>query len=197
MIEFLVNTLIGFVLGIVSSIVASVIHERHQAKKSESLLASLSGYWFEVVPKSEGRNFSIGRFQFNRHTKSYNFDGANYRNDGQIFCTWESTHVHADLKHRKIYYIFRACLKGERHNENFGFGVLDVIENDSGLLEPVSGHYIETKEDAKPFSHSMERLTKVASDLKLTQGRENIEEFHSKVVKKYGARYTKTSKRSV
>jgi hypothetical protein len=136
MIQFILSHLAPFVLGVISSIMAAVIHEHYKAKKSVEPLRFLSGYWLEFIPTSEGRNYSIGKFQYNRHTKSYTFDGTNYQNDGQAFCTWESTYVHSDLVNRKIYYIFRASLKDARHAENYGFGVINIVENESGVPIP-------------------------------------------------------------
>jgi hypothetical protein len=165
--------------------VAAVLYERHKAKRAYAHLQALTGYWFEFIPKSEGRNYSIGKFQYNQHKKSYTFDGANYKNDGEVFCTWESTHVHSDFENRKIYYIFRASLKGALHAENYGFGVVNITEDANGLLIPVSGHYIETKEDAKPYTHSMERLEKIIEDLSLKQDREDVDAFHSRLIQRY------------
>ncbi|MEI6195344.1 MAG: hypothetical protein WCS42_13550 [Verrucomicrobiota bacterium] len=189
MIEYILSSVVPFLLGVISSIMASVIYEHYKAKKSIKPLRFLSGYWLETMPASEaGRNYSIGKFQYNRHTRTYTFDGTNYRNDGEAFCTWESTYVYSDLKNRKIYYIFRASLKDARHAENYGFGVINIVENESGVPIPTSGYYIETKEDAKPYSHSMERLEKVAMDLNVKHGKESVGSFHSQLIKKLHAR---------
>ena len=168
---------------------ATLIYEHRKAKKSYKPLRFLSGYWLEVMlASSEGRNYSIGKFQYNRHTKSYTFNGTNYRNDGEPFCTWESTYVHCDLENRKIYYIFRACLKNALHAENYGFGVINIVESEAGVPVPTSGYYIETKEDAKPYSHSMERLEKIALNLNFTRGKESLDSFHSQLIQKYHAK---------
>lgn len=121
------------------------------ANKSNHL-SSLEGYWLEEIPKSPNRRYSVGQFIYHRDTKSYSYDGANYTNDGRLFCTWKSTNLTADIPNKKIYYIFEASKKDELYNVNYGFGVINVELKD-GKAIPVGGFYRETLINAVPFSH--------------------------------------------
>lgn len=145
-------------------------------------LPGITGYWIEEMPASQDRRYSIGFFQYNSGTGCYTYDGANYSNDGRVFCTWHTTSLSVDLRNRKIYYIFQASKKGELYNVNYGFGVLNLEEQD-GRLVPANGFYRETLIDAKPYSHDMRRLEEAAKEHKLKQNPdESIEDFQSRVV---------------
>jgi hypothetical protein len=185
-IKFILMNLPSFVLGVLASIFASVIYEALRAHRVRRDFRALDGYWLEVVPASPDRSYSIGRFHYDRSAKAYTFDGTNFQNTGEVFCTWESIQVHCDRKARKIYYIFRASVKDALHAENSGFGVVNLTDDKEGLPLPESGYYRETKEDAKPYSHSMIRLEKVCSDLQLVRAsNETVEAFHSRLVQKF------------
>jgi hypothetical protein len=186
MLESIIMQIIVFIVGVLASFLAAHLFEARQVRRAAKPLRSLNGYWFEYVPTSKGRNYSIGKVQFQKTTRSLAFDGANYSNDGRLFCTWDSINVHVDLSTRKLFYIFRACLKDARHSENYGFGVVNISEGKDGKPKPESGHYIEAKGDARPHSHTMVALDEIIAKLGLSQrAEESTEDFHSRIVKAY------------
>lgn len=189
----MINQIISFLLGIMASLVAAYLYARYSSKIIQDRAKSLEGYWLETVETSGDRIYSIAQFAFDPKTNSYSFDGSNFTNDGNVFCTWSSISVRIDQTARRIFYIFRSCVKGDSHTENHGFGVINFSVNDSGEPLPEAGYYIEAKRDGVPHAHTMERLTDVCSRLGIaTTPGETIEAFHCRIVGTLQARRTQS-----
>ena len=145
----------------------------------------LLGEWFEEIPKSPDRRYSVGMISFDTATKDLHFDGANYQTDGQRFCTWRSVLVHCKPQERELFYIFDACIDGELNTTNTGFGVLQLETVKPKGLRPVSGYYIEARPDGKPYTHSMQPLREVALSLGIADNGEDRVRFHRRVISAY------------
>ena len=180
------KTLFTFLMGVLTSLVATFIWwsvTNYVANKYRQL-ESLNGYWLEEIPKSTDRRYSIGKFYYDKESQSYHYDGANYNNDGTLFCTWESTNFNIDFNNKKIYYIFQASIKDGLYNLNYGFGVIN-FENKNGTIIPTTGFYRETLIDAEPYSHDFKRLNNVIKLLNIERKQESLEDFHSIIIKSY------------
>ncbi len=84
----MINQIISFLLGIMASLVAAYLYARYSSKIIQDRAKSLEGYWLETVETSGDRIYSIAQFAFDPKTNSYSFDGSNFTNDGNVFCTW-------------------------------------------------------------------------------------------------------------
>jgi hypothetical protein len=148
-------------------------------------IPALLGEWFEEIPHSPDRRYSIGVFRFNGTTRTHSYDGANFRNDGIPFCTWRSKAVIIDLAAREVQYIFDASMCDKRHESNTGFGVINLVVEEDGTMTSDSGYYIEAKKDGKPLSHSMRRLDDVAKELGIARRRASDREYYAKVIQAF------------
>lgn len=154
---------------------------------------SILGEWFEEIPRSPDRRYSIGVFRPDPDSEILTFDGANYTNSGEQFCTWRSRLVSINPEDRQIYYIFDACIQGELNTSNTGFGVIHLSHSKDGTLTPESGYYIEARVDGKPYTHSMRRLEDVALTLGMADCGQNREQFYERVISAYEIHRTKRS----
>ncbi len=159
------------------------------------LAPGLEGYWLEELDAFKGRPYSIGKLVYNQQINEYTFDGKNYHADGSLVCTWDSIHVHIDLKTRLISYIFKSSVKGELHSSNYGFCVLNLRENEAGELIPVDGHFIDSEVNASPQSFNLKKLDELEknSSIKKTS---DIDTYHSELIREYHLLRIKNLKRS-
>lgn len=156
--------------------------------KSRPEVPGLEGEWFEEIPMSPERRYSIGVFRFDKGTRMYSYDGTNYRSDGKPFCTWRSKAVIVDLKGREVQYIFDASICDERHESNTGFGVINLVVDRDGKLTSESGYYIEARKNGKPLSHTMRLLDDVAKELGLARRGKDDDEYYQRVIQSYEQR---------
>jgi hypothetical protein len=154
----------------------------------------MEGEWLQVLDGFKDRPYSIGRLTYSKCSGEYTFDGTNYHADGSQVCTWDSIHVHIDLKNRIISYIFRASTVGELHSSSYGFGIMNLKENESGELMPVDGHFIDSQVNASPQSFTLKRLDEIerTSRVKKTQ---DVCAYYCSLVREYHiSRYERTRK---
>lgn len=177
------DLVISFILGTIASLVAAYLYARYSSKVIQNRYKSLEGWWFEVIETSTDRSYSTAKFVFDPKSNTYSFDGQNFKNDGEPFCSWSSISIQVDQTARRIFYIFRSYVKGEGHNDNHGFGVINFSVNKVGDPIPESGYYIEARVNGTPHTHSMERLENVCAKLGLAAKPNETEElFHQRIV---------------
>lgn len=174
-----------FLLGVGASLLATLLWHFYDLYIAHRPLVGLFGEWFEVIPQSPDRKYSIGEIHWDRKNKMYRFDGVNFTNDGDRICKWESISFTVDARARKAFYIFKASFFNELNKENYGFGVLNLQELDDGRLAPVDGHYIEAHGKGVPYSHSMDRLPDIIKRLEVYRGVDLRQQFHKRIVKAY------------
>ena len=169
------RTIFTFLMGVTTSLVATFIwwSISNISDNRFKQLQNLNGYWLEEIPKSPDRRYSIGKFYYDNESKSYHYDGANYTNEGKLFCTWESTSFDVDFSNKRIYYIFEASVKDELYNVNYGFGVIN-FECINDKVIPTNGFYRETLIDAEPYSHDFKKLDDIIKLLNLQREKESI-----------------------
>lgn len=162
-------------------------HEiRFKYKAAE--VSGLIGEWFEEIPNSPDRYYSIGVFKHDRDSGNCTYDGTNFRTTGEPFCTWRSRVVIVDTPARQVLYIFDACVEGEMHATNTGFGVLHLVIGDSGALSSNAGYYIEAKDEGKPFTHTMRPLDTVARELGISRTANEHDQFYRRVINAHQAK---------
>ncbi|MDR3500680.1 MAG: hypothetical protein P4L72_15810 [Parvibaculum sp.] len=118
---------------------------------------NVEGVWAEYIPGSIGHQYSLGRIYHDKRRKIYAFDGTNYRNDGKKYCHWETVTSYVDVDRQKYFYTFNAQIEGELDKVYYGFGVVNLMPNNAGVLVPSDAHYISASVDGKAMSHSMIR----------------------------------------
>jgi hypothetical protein len=174
---------ISFVFGTIASLLASYLYARYSSMVIQNRYKSLEGWWVEIIETSNDRSYSLAQFAFDPKTNTYSFDGTNFKNNGDVFCSWSSISVQVEQTSRRILYIFRAGITGANHLENHGFGVINFSVNKSGEPVPESGYYIEAKQDDIPHTHSIESLDSVSSRLGIvSMSGESVESFHKRIV---------------
>lgn len=151
----------------------------------KSFFESIIGDYFEEIPGSPDRRYSISSFKPDSNISGLTFDGANYSTDGRVFCTWRSRLVSSNIEKRQIEYIFDAYIQDDLTNTNSGFGVIYLSPDISGNLLPDSGYYIEAKMDGKPYTHSMKKLGDIANFLGISIGSHSKEIYHRRIVTEY------------
>lgn len=119
----------------------------------------MSGNWIEWVPKSEGRQFSIGCIEYNLLRRRYNFDGTNYKNSGEPFCHWRTVTSYVDYEQLEFHYVFATKDVDTLQTSSYGYGVVQLVRR-NGELVPEYGYYIYAtgNDNAISVSHSMRRL---------------------------------------
>jgi hypothetical protein len=164
--QFVANHVLEFfwvtIVGVPGAVLSSYIYkylEANMADRKNKL--DIKGTWGEFVPTAHGRRFSFGKIYFDPRRKMYRFDGTNYYDSGEKFCHWETVTSHFDLNNKKFFYLFTAQLESELETTYYGFGVVNLAEDDCGDLSPVDGHYVSASVEDKPKSHSMHRFADV------------------------------------
>lgn len=172
-----------FLFGVATSLVATALWQIYDRYIINRPLAYLIGDWFEIIPSSPDRMYSIGEIRYNRRSKKYAFDGINYKNNGEPVCKWESISFDIDHSARKIFYTFRASFFDALHEENYGFGVLNLKEDKNGNILPFDGHYIEANAQGVPYSHSMHKINAIIETIGIsTNNLESKMDYFSRIV---------------
>jgi hypothetical protein len=107
----------------------------------------------EWIPGSAGRQFSIGTIQYNVFQRRYNFDGTNYRNNGNPFCHWRTVTSYLDFSKLEFHYVFATKDVDSMQTTSYGYGVLQLISRDGSLI-PEDGYYIYANGHDAAVSHS-------------------------------------------
>lgn len=177
--------MVTFFLGVMASLFATGIWYLFRVFVAYRRLGHLVGYWLQIIPGFSGRTYSIGRFTYNKSSRSFQWDGTNYMIDATPHCDWESIHLHLDMPAQKILYTYR----GNRHSKTFsqfyGFGVMNLEEETGGNLTPTTGHFQDAQEATLPQGFTMYRLEDMASRLNLKQGTRTLKEFHRDIILRY------------
>ncbi|MEQ1737640.1 MAG: hypothetical protein ABL886_14700 [Rhodoglobus sp.] len=118
----------------------------------------ITGNWAEWIEQSQGRQFSLGRIEYNVFRRRYNFDGTNYDNDGSPYCHWDTVSSSLDFDKLEFHYVFATRLVSSRQITSHGYGVVH-LERDGGELRPVDGYYMYAELGASAgafaFGHTM------------------------------------------
>lgn len=114
---------------------------------------SIRGHWLEWIPGSQGRQFSIGTIEYNVLRRRYNFDGTNYKNDGNPFCHWQTVTSYVDFEKLEFHYIFATKDVDSLQTTSYGYGVVQLVRRD-GSLVPEDGYYIYATGTNHAASHS-------------------------------------------
>lgn len=155
--------------------------------KTDRISSDLEGYWVQELTGRKDRPYSIGKLTFDKQAKEYRFDGKNYYADASLCCTWDSIHVHIDLAGRAIFYIFQASIKGQLHSLSYGFGIINLRENELGELTPVDGHFIDSLVNASPQSFTLKKLEELEKGSKVKKT-DDIDAYHSALIREYHTR---------
>ena len=151
-----------FVSGVMASLVAAIIYSFTAARFSHmKSTLRIEGVWGEFVPGSTDHRYTLGKIYYDKKRAIYAFDGTNYRDDGTQYCHFETIASHVDPVARKYHYLFTAQLEGALDKVYYGFGVVNLGEDESGRLAPLDGYYISASVDASAMSHSMVRATDI------------------------------------
>lgn len=126
---------------------------------------SIRGHWAEWIPGSTGRQFSIGTIQYNVFQRRYNFDGTNYRNNGDPFCHWRTVTSYLDFGKLEFHYVFATKDVDSMQTTSYGYGVLQLVSRDGSLI-PEDGYYIYANghDAAVSQSHTLTPVLKVADN---------------------------------
>jgi len=124
---------------------------------------SLSGHWAEWIPGSDGRQFSIGTIEYNVLRRRYNFDGTNYKNDGDPYCHWQTVTSYVDFEKLEFHYVFATKDVVSLQTTSYGHGVVQLVRRDGSLI-PEDGYYIYATgaNSAVCHSHTMLPIEMVA-----------------------------------
>ncbi len=174
-----------FFLGVLASLSATAIWYLFRVYAAFRRFGHLRGYWLQVIPGFSGRTYSIGRFTYNKSSRSYQWYGTNYMTDATPHCDWESIHLHLDMPAQKMLYTYRGNRHSKAFSQFYGFGVIDLQEGPTGNLIPTTGHFQDAEEATSPQGFTMYRLEEVVSQLNLEQGTSLLEDFHRDIILRY------------
>lgn len=182
----------NFTLGVFASLVATFIWYAVSLFVSYRRMAYLGGYWFQEIPTFGERRYSIGRFSYNKYSRSFTFDGTNFNLNGKPVCDWESVNLYTDFRARKILYTFRGNLREETYTQFYGFGVMNLENDQQGRLVPIKGFFQDAQEASSPQTFVITKLDEMAESLGVAQGSRSIEDFHSYVIRQYHSQRNNT-----
>ena len=177
--------MLTFFGGVLASLLATALWYLFSVISAYRRFGHLLGYWVQVIPEFTGRTYSIGRFTYNKSSRSFQWDGTNYMIDGKPHCDWESIHLHLDMPAQKILYTYRGNRHSKAYSQFYGFGVMDLQEDNAGNFTPTTGHFQDAQEATIPQGFTMYRIENVVSRLNIMQGARTLKEFHSDIIRRY------------
>jgi hypothetical protein len=181
----------NFLLGICASLLATAISYGIVVFISWKHIRHLEGFWFQRIPSLAKSPYSIGQFTYNKFSRTFSWDGTNYKVTGEPVADWQSFHLHPDLKNRKILYIFGGKTK-DPPNKFDGFGVMDLRDKEGKGLFPIGGYFQDARKDASPQDFTMTSLEDIANMLGVTQRRRSLENYHRDILQRYHKQYKDT-----
>ena len=147
-----------FVGGLLTHIVGSTIFESVKYFKRRGHLA-LEGNWIEIIDREKNK-ISHSAIKYDKRQGIYMFNGTNYimgdppKQDGLIFCDWETITSAVDIRNKNFYYIYNVTLKAQPGVSYYGVGVM-TLDEVGKFLRPSGGHFSAPELDGKSLSYSL------------------------------------------
>lgn len=124
-------------------------------------LSKFKGEWVEYIGKNDsGRRFCLAQFKFNENTNSFEFDGENYKSDGQANYEWRSISMTLSEDKQEIFYIYKVRpteISEKGYETKYGFGVIYV----SGRHKLKRGLFVDTGDPENPKRYKIYPYSKV------------------------------------
>ena len=164
-IEHLISLTIGITAGIIANYIYQNSSQVNLSRREKKVFSKLEGWWVERIKEQEPeRLFSIAKFEYDSKSKSFQYHGFNFKNNGVLHYKWSSKKMMLDYdeieKKHRVLYIYEVDLDSKE-----GFGVSNINSSNKKNIYFESGYFLDARRNTDIRNITFYRAEKVVQKL--------------------------------